>query len=120
MRRPVLLAAAVVGLAFPAGLGLAVYAASGSTLAPPAATARVPTGTIARPSTPPPGVDVSGNCDEAEHRFDPECTGVPGSTADTTTAETETETTETTTEPDSSGDGRGRGRGRGRGHGGDD
>ena len=120
MRRAAFLAAAIVGLGFPAGLGLAVYLASGSSLAPPAATARVPTGTIARPSTPPVTTtstvdDVSGNCDEAEHRFDPECIG--GTTAfETTTDETTTDETtteaDTTTETDSSGRGRGRGRGR--------
>lgn len=130
MRRLALLTAAIVGLGFPAGLGLAVYMASGSTLAPPAATARVPTGTIARPSTPPPPVDISGNCDEAEHRLDPECVGVTtttdetttgGTTTDeTTTDETTTDETTTETDSDSSGPGRGRGKGRGRGRGGDD
>jgi hypothetical protein len=119
MRRAALLAAAVIGLGFPAGLGLAVYMASGSSLAPPPASARVPAGTIAEPSLPPlatdttTGEDVSGNCDEAEHRNDPECVG--GTTTD--------ETTET---DDSSGKGKdedkdkGKGRGRNRGHGGDD
>jgi hypothetical protein len=120
MRRAAFLAAAIVGLGFPAGLGLAVYLASGSSLAPPAATARVPTGTIARPSTPPVTTtstvdDVSGNCDEAEHRFDPECIGGT-TTFETTTDETTTDETttegDTTTETDSSGRGRGRGRGR--------
>jgi hypothetical protein len=117
MRRLALLTAAIVGLGFPAGLGLAVYMASGSTLAPPAATAQVPTGTIARPSTPPHGVDVSGNCDEAE------CAGATTTTDETTTGETTTDAETTTeTEADSSGPGRGRGqgRGRGRGRGGDD
>ena len=125
MRRVALLAAAIVGLGFPAGLGLAVYLASGSSLAPPAATARVPTGTIARPSTPPATTtstvdDVSGNCDEAEHRFDPDCIGGTTTfettdettTDETTTDETTTEADTTTTETDSSGRGRGRGRGR--------
>jgi hypothetical protein len=127
MRRLALLTAVIVGLGFPAGLGLAVYMASGSTLAPPAATAQVPTGTIARPSTPRPGLDVSGNCDEAEHRLDPECVGATTTTDRTTTDETTTDETtttdaETTTEveTDSSGRGRGRGQGRGRGRGGDD
>jgi hypothetical protein len=134
MRRLALLTAAIVGLGFPAGLGLAVYLASGSTLAPPAATARVPTGTIARPTTPPVTTtttvdDMSGNCDEAEHRFDPECVGgttTDGTTTDGTTTDetttTEAETNETETEADSSGPGRGRGQGRGRnrGRGGDD
>ena len=53
VRRAGLIALVLVGLAFPAGLGLAVYVASGSSLVPPAVTARVPTGEIARPSTPP-------------------------------------------------------------------
>ena len=120
MRRAALLLAAVVGLGFPAGLGLGVYMASGSSLAPAPASARVPTGTIAEPSLPPLATDmtttdddVSGNCDEAEHRLDPEC--LDGTTTD--------ETTET---DDSSGKGKdedkdkGKGRGRNRGHGGDD
>ncbi len=123
MRRAALLAAAVIGLGFPLGLGLAVYMASGSTLAPSPASARVPTGTIAEPSLPPlttdtttTDEDISGNCDEAEHRNDPEC--LPGVKLDnTTTDETTTETGE-----DSSGHGHGRGddSGHGRGHGGDD
>jgi hypothetical protein len=108
MRRVALLVAAIVGLGFPAGLGLAVYLASGSSLAPPAATARVPTGTIARPSTPP----VTATS-----------TGEDGTTTDETTTDettTEAETTTTETEADSSGRGRGRGKGRGRGRSGDD
>jgi hypothetical protein len=115
MRSAILFAAAAIGLGFPTGLGLAVYLASGSSLAPPAASARVPTGTIAEPSTLTTGQDVSGNCDEPEHRLDPEC--LPGATVDeTTTGETTTDETETTeTGDDSSGKGRGRGRGRGRG-----
>lgn len=106
MRRLALLTAAIVGLAFPAGLGLAVYVASGSTLAPPAATARVPTGPVARPSLPP--VRTDGTTSDE-------------STTDETTTESDTTTTETTeTDGDSSGKGKGRGRGRGRGRGGDD
>ncbi len=53
MRHAGLFALVLVGLAFPAGLGLAVYVASGSSLVPPAVTARVPAGEIARPSVPP-------------------------------------------------------------------
>jgi hypothetical protein len=130
MRRLALLIAAIVGLGFPAGLGLAVYLASGSSLSPPAASVRVPTGTIARPSTPPTTVeDLPGKCDEAEHRFDPECLPAGTTTDETTTDEITTDETttdetttelETTTETDSSGKGRGKGRGRGRGRGGDD
>jgi hypothetical protein len=124
MRTAILFAAAAIGLGFPAGLGLAVYMASGSTLAPPAASARVPTGTIAQPSTQPSpettGVDISGNCDEAEHRNDPECLPAGGPPTDeTTTGETTTDETETT-EMDEDSSGKGRGRGRGRGRGGDD
>lgn len=106
MGRLALLTVAIVGLAFPLGLGLAVYLASGSTLAPPAATARIPAGQIARPSLPP----------------------LPTTMGETTTDETTTDETET--ERDSSGKGKGgkgkddadsgKGRGRGRGHGGDD
>ena len=113
MRRLALLTAAIVGLGFPAGLGLAVYLASGSTLAPPAATARVPTGPVGQPSLPPLPTT--------------EGTTTDGTTTGETTTEPDTTTTETTeTEGDSSGkgggkdDGKGRGRGRGRGRGGDD
>jgi hypothetical protein len=81
MRRVALLTAAIVGLGFPAGLGLAVYLASGSSLAPPAATARVPTGTIAEPSTL------------------PATTGETTTTEETTTQETTTQTTDTTEAP---------------------
>ena len=119
MRRAALFAAAAIGLGFPAGLGLAVYLASGSSLAPPAASARVPTGTIAEPSGETTGLDVSGNCDEAEHRLDPECLGGT-TTGDTTTDETTTTDEVTTTETDEDSSGKGRGRGRGRGRGGDD
>lgn len=102
MRRLALLTAAIVGLGFPAGLGLAVYLASGSTLAPPPVSARVPTGTIARPSTPP-------------------VTTTDTTTDETTTSEDETTTDErTTTESEVETDSSGRGRGRGRGRGGDD
>jgi hypothetical protein len=105
MGRLALLTVAIVGLAFPLGLGLAVYLASGSTLAPPAATARIPAGQIARPSLPPLSTTMG----------------------ETTTDETTTDETETETESGSSGKGTdgngdddGKGRGRGRGRGGDD
>jgi hypothetical protein len=107
MRRLALLTAAIVGLGFPAGLGLAVYMASGSTFDPPPVSARVPTGTIARPSTPP----VTTTTDGAT------------TTDETTTDDTTTEADTTTTEADEDsgrGRGRGQGRGRNRGHGGDD
>jgi len=107
MRRLALLTAAIVGLGFPLGLGLAVYMASGSTLAPPAVTARVPTAPVGLPSLPP-----LTTTDETT------------TTGETTTDET-TDTTTTETEEDSSGkgsgkDGKDKGRGRGRGRGGDD
>jgi hypothetical protein len=111
MRRLALLVAAIVGLGFPAGLGLAVYLASGSSLAPPAATARVPTGTIARPSTPP--VTTTATAEDGT-------TTDETTTDETTTDETTTEAETTETEADSSGRGRGRGQGRGRGRSGDD
>jgi len=101
MRRTMFLVLVLVGLAFPAGLGLAVYVASGSSLVPPAVSSRVPTGEIARPSTPP--VTTSTLEDEA-------------TTEETTTEDTSTEetTTDETTTDDDSDSGRGRGRGRGR------
>ena len=102
MRRAGLFALVLIGLAFPAGLGLAVYVASGSSLVPPALSSRVPTGEIARPSTPPTTTST----------LDDETT-----TEETTTEETSTEgttTEETTTTDDDSESGRGRGRGRGR------
>ena len=118
MRRAALLAAAVIGLGFPAGLGLAVYMASGSSLAPPPASARVPTGTIAEPSLPP-------LIDTTDTTTTDGGTTTDDTTTDETTTETDTTTTETdTTDTDSSGKGRGRGRGgdsgRGRGRGGGD
>lgn len=107
MRRAGLLALVLVGLAFPAGLGLAVYVASGSSLEPPAVTSRVPTGEIARPSVPP----VTSTLETTDE-----------STTEETTEETTTEETtldQTTTDEDS-GSGQGRGRERGRGRSGDD
>jgi hypothetical protein len=121
MRRLALLTAAIVGLGFPAGLGLAVYMASGSTLAPPAATASVPADSLGQPSPqtslPPLTTTTDGTTTDGT------------TTDDTTTGETtttESDTTDTTeTEGDSSGKGsgkddKGKGRGRGRGRGGDD
>ncbi|MBA3376181.1 MAG: hypothetical protein H0U00_10275 [Actinobacteria bacterium] len=103
VRRAGLLTLVLLGLAFPAGLGLAAYVASGSSLVPPAVSSRVPTGEIARPSTPP--VTTSTLEDET-------------TTDETATDETTTE--ETTTTDDDSESGQGRGRGRGRGRSGDD
>ncbi|MGI8479210.1 MAG: hypothetical protein ACR2M2_05045 [Gaiellaceae bacterium] len=98
MRRAGLLTLVLLGLAFPAGLGLAAYVASGSSLVPPAVSSRVPTGEIARPSTPP----------------------VTTSTLEDEPTTEETTTKETTTTDDDSESGQGRGRGRGRGRSGDD
>lgn len=102
MRRAGLIVLVLIGLAFPAGLGLAVYVASGSSLVPPAVTARVPTGEIARPSTSP-ATTLDGEKTEDETTAE-----------DTTTTTEDTTTEETTTGEDDSGQGRGRGRGRGR------
>ena len=106
MRRLALLTAAIVGLGFPAGLGLAVYMASGSTLAPPAATARVPAGPVGQPSLPPLTTTDETTTDG---------TTTEETTTDETTTESDTTTETTDTDGDSSGKGRGRGRGRGRG-----
>ena len=73
MRRSLLLPLVLIGLAFPAGLGLAVYTASGSALDPPGATAQVPTGEIGRPSIPPRTIDDStttGTTTEETTTFD--------------------------------------------------
>ena len=108
MRRLALLTVAIVGLGFPAGLGLAVYMASGSTLAPPAATARVPTGPVGKPSLLPPLTTT-------DDRTTGETTTDGATTEERTTDETTTDSSTTETTDDSSGKGRGRGHGRGRG-----
>lgn len=127
MRRARLLALVLVGLAFPAGLGLAVYVASGSSLAPPAVTSRVPTGEIARPSVPPTittddtTTDGTTTDDTTTDGTTTDETTTDGTTTDeTTTDETTTDETTTTTDEDSDSSGPGRGRGRGRGRSGDD
>ena len=111
VRRAGLIALVLVGLAFPAGLGLAVYVASGSSLVPPAVTSRVPTGEIARPSAPPVTTSTS--------TLESETTSEQTTTDETTTEDTTTEET-TTTDEDDEDSGQGRGRGRGRGRSGDD
>jgi hypothetical protein len=108
VRRSLLVPVAVIGLAFPAGLGLAAYAASGSALPSADTTARVPTGEIARPSMPP-----------STTTTDATTTGEMTTVEDSTTDETTT-LGETTTEDDDSGRGRGRGRGRSGSGSGDD
>ena len=78
--RPLLFAFA--GLCLPLGLALAVYLTSARSLAAPPAIGTVPT-QIAKASPKTPTTtsrakgreDTSGNCDEAEHASDPECSG---------------------------------------------
>ena len=116
MRRSLLVPLALIGLAFPAGLGLAAYTASGSALDPPPATAQVPTGEIGRPSSPP-----STTLEDSTTTG----TTTAGTTTDeTTTDETttfdETATNETTADETTTDDDSGRGRGRGRGRSGFD
>jgi hypothetical protein len=73
---------AFVGLCLPLGLALAVYLTSGRSLAAPPPIGAVPT-QIAKASPKAPTTtdktkkreDRSGNCDEAEHAGDAECTG---------------------------------------------
>ena len=109
MRRALLFALVLVGLAFPAGLGLAVYVASGSSLVPPAVTARVPTVEIARPSSPP---ATTSTVEDGTTTEDGASTEDETTTDDTTTGASTT--LELTTTDEDSGSGRGRGRGRGR------
>ncbi len=109
VRRAGFIILVLVGVAFPAGLGLAVYVASGSSLVPPAVTARVPTGEIARPSTPP--ATTSATTLDA---------GTTGEQTTTTGTTDETTTTNETTTSDEEDEDSGRGRGRGRGRGGSD
>ena len=105
MRKVTLVLIAAAALAVPALLAVGVHLAAGTSLtSPPAAVARVSTEPIAAPAEPP--ADVSGPCDEAEHRNDPRCAGGTTTTAD-----------EDRSGSDNSGKGRGRGRGR---SGGDD
>ena len=115
VRRAGVLALVLVGLAFPAGLGLAVYVASGSSLSPPAVTSRVPTGEIARPSVPP----TTTTGDTTTDGTTTDGTTTDATTTDETTTD-ETTTDETTTTDEDSGSNSGRGRGRGRGRSGDD
>lgn len=82
MRSFRVLALAVLALALPIGLVTAVYVTSANSLASPTSAARVPTGAIAEPSTPPRTEEEddrgqrrrgSDRCAEPEHRGDPEC-----------------------------------------------
>lgn len=91
MRRLLLLTLALA--AFPAGLGLAVYAASGSSFGSPATSARVPTGTIAQPSKPPAGTTTDDTRTETERCDEEDRSG--DCPRDATTDETTTEQTTT-------------------------
>lgn len=72
-------------LVVPALLALGVHLAAGSSLtAPPPLVARVSTTPIAAPAPAQTTTDVSGPCDEAEHRNDPRCTGSTTPTRTTT------------------------------------
>jgi hypothetical protein len=98
-------------LAVPALLALGVHLAAGSSLtAPPPLVARVSTTPIAAPAQ---QTDVSGPCDEPEHRNDPRCAGSKAPTRTTTVDDKSGRHSGT----DESGSGKGRGRGR---SGGDD
>jgi len=105
----------VAALAVPALLALGVHLAAGSSLtAPPPVVARVSTAPIAAPA--PAQRDVSGRCDEADHRNDPRCAGT---TTGTTTTTTSDDKSGRHSGSDDSGSSSGKGRGRGR-SGGDD
>lgn len=107
MRKLTLALITAAALAVPALLALGVHLAAGTSLtAPPVAVARVSTEPIAAPVV---TTDVSGPCDEAEHRNDPRCTN--------TTATDDGDRSGSNSGSDGSGKGRGRGRGR---SGGDD
>src|SRR5688500_1669182 len=97
MRRSLLIPLAVIGLAFPAGLGLAVYTASGNALDTPPATAQVPTGEIARPSAPPSTTvedSTTTGTTTDERTTDETTTFDETTTSDETTTEGETTTTD--------------------------
>ena len=125
MRSARLLLLALVGLALPAGLALAVYATSANSLASPVSAARVPSVTLGQPTTPPATTQeraddsgrAAGRCDEPEHRSDPEC-GASGSTVPASPPRTTSDDGRVGGD-DGSSPGRGRGRGRGRSGSGD-
>jgi hypothetical protein len=75
MRPTRILLITLAALMFPVGLGAAVYATAGRSLAsPPEALVSVSSNPVARPvTTTDDPSDVSGPCDEAEHRNDPRC-----------------------------------------------
>ena len=118
MRAARVTAIVVAALVLPALLALGVHFAAGSSLtAPPPLVARVSTTPIAAPA-PAQQADVSGPCDEAEHRNDPRCKGTTTTTNGTTTVD---DNSSRHSGSDDSGSGSGSGKGRGRGRsGGDD
>ena len=65
----------LAALMFPVGLGAAVYATAGRSLAsPPEALVSVSSNPVAQPvTTTDDPTDISGPCDELEHRNDPRC-----------------------------------------------
>ena len=82
MRPTRILLITLAALMFPVGLGAAVYATAGRSLAsPPEALVSVSSNPVARPvTTTDDPTDISGPCDEAEHRNDPRC--APGAAGD--------------------------------------
>jgi hypothetical protein len=99
-----------VALAVPALLALGVHLAAGSSLtAPPPLVARVSTTPIAAPA-PAQRTDVSGPCDEAEHRNDPRCAGSKAPTRTTTVDDKSGRNSGRDDSGSSSGKGGGRGR----------
>jgi Histidine kinase-, DNA gyrase B-, and HSP90-like ATPase/His Kinase A (phospho-acceptor) domain len=108
----------LAALAVPALLALGVHLAAGSSLtAPPPLVARVSTTPIAAPA-PAQQSDLSGPCDEVEHRNDPRCAGT-GTTTTTTRTTAVDDNGGRHSGTDDSGSSSGKGRGRGR-SGGDD
>jgi hypothetical protein len=101
---------AAAALAVPALLAFGVHLAAGSSLtAPPPLVARVSTTPIATPAPAPPRQpDVSGRCDEAEHRNDPRCAG--SKTPSRTTTVDDTSGRHSGKDDSGSGSGKGRGR----------
>jgi hypothetical protein len=75
MRPTRILLITLAALMFPVGLGAAVYATAGRSLAqPPEALVSVSSNPVAQPvTTTDDPTDISGPCDEAEHRNDPRC-----------------------------------------------
>jgi hypothetical protein len=100
----------VAALAVPALLAFGVHLAAGSSLtAPPPLVARVSTTPIAMPA-PARQADVSGPCDEAEHRNDPRCAASKAPSRTTTVDDNSGRHSGTDDSRSGSGSGKGRGR----------